>query len=283
MHEFTKTEFNNIAKKNGLTKSTLSNSNSGFRIPPQNIDAEKALLGSILIKSDSLYEVLETINGESFYADKHRTIFESIISLHDRNEPIDLLTLSSDLSNKKLLESIGGESYIAELSASAPSAANIEHYGKIVADKSIKRKLISASEKIAEIGFDEEAGTENSIDDAEREIFSIAQTLSSAEFHNMSDTAKAAFERLEKLQDGTEKLRGVPTGYKSLDMKLNGFQPSDLIILAARPSVGKTSLALDFTRKIAVEHGKSVAFFSLEMSKEQLTDRLLSAEARVDS
>lgn len=283
MTEFTKTEFKNKGKKTQLTKSTLTNAHSGFRVPPQNIDAEKALLGSILIKSDSLYEVLETINSDSFYADKHKTIFQSIIDLHDRNEPIDLLTLSSDLSNKKLLESIGGESYIAELSASAPSAANIEHYGKIVADKSIKRKLISASEKIAEIGFDEEAGTESSIDDAEREIFSIAQAMSSAEFHNMSDTAKAAFERLEKLQDGSEKLRGVPTGYKSLDMKLNGFQPSDLIILAARPSVGKTSLALDFTRKIAVEHGKSVAFFSLEMSKEQLTDRLLSAEARVDS
>lgn len=272
----------NTFKKSSLTKSPMT-AKSGFRIPPQNIDAEKALLGSILIKSDSLYEVLETINPESFYADKHKIIFQSIVDLHDRTEPIDLLTLSADLQNKKLLESIGGESYIAELSASAPSAANIEHYGKIVADKSIKRKLISAAENISEIGFDEEAGTEASIDDAEREIFAIAQDLSSAEFHSMSDTAKEAFERLEKLQDGSQKLRGVPTGYKSLDMKLNGFQPSDLIILAARPSVGKTSLALDFTRKVAVDHGKSVAFFSLEMSKEQLTDRLLSAEASVDS
>jgi replicative DNA helicase len=270
----------NFSKKK-MIKSSFSN--SSFRIPPQNIDAEKALLGSILIKSDSLYEVLETINPESFYSDKHKIIFQSIIDLSDKNEPVDLLTLSSDLANKKLLESIGGESYIAELSSSAPSAANIEYYGKIVADKSIKRKLISASEKITEIGFDEEMESERSIDNAEKEIFSIAQTLSSAEFHNITDTAKTAFERLEKLQDGSEKLRGVPTGYKSLDMKLNGFQPSDLIILAARPSVGKTSLALDFTRKIAVEHKKSVAFFSLEMSKEQLTDRLLSSESRVDA
>lgn len=276
---------NNSAKakslQKGLTKSSFSS--SSFRIPPQNIDAEKALLGSILIKSDSLYEVLEIINPESFYADKHKIIFQSIIDLSNKNEPIDLLTLSSDLANKKLLESIGGESYIAELSSSAPSAANIEHYGKIVSDKSIKRKLISASEKIAEIGFDEETESEHSIDNAEKEIFSIAQSLSSAEFYDITDTAKTAFERLEKLQDGSVRLRGVPTGYKSLDMKLNGFQPSDLIILAARPSLGKTSLALDFTRKIAVEHKKSVAFFSLEMSKEQLTDRLLSAESRVDS
>jgi replicative DNA helicase len=267
--------------KQGLTKSSFSS--SSFRVPPQNIDAEKALLGSILIKSDSLYEVLETINPDSFYAEKHKIIFQSIIDLSNKNEPIDLLTLASDLANKKMIEAIGGESYIAELSSSAPSAANIEHYGKIVSEKSIKRKLISASEKIAEIGFDEEAGPEHSIDNAEKEIFSIAQTLSSAEFNTITETAKTAFERLEKLQDGTEKLRGVPTGYKSLDLKLNGFQPSDLIILAARPSVGKTSLALDFTRKMAVEHKKSVAFFSLEMSKEQLTDRLLSSESRVDA
>ncbi len=272
----------NTFKKSSLTKSPMD-AKSGFRIPPQNIDAEKALLGSILIKSDSLYEILEIINPESFYAEKHKIIFQSVLDLHEKNEPIDLLTLSADLQNKKLLESVGGESYIAELSTSAPSAANIEHYGKIVAEKAIKRNLISAAEKISEIGFDEEAEAETSIDDAEREIFSIAQSLSSAEFHSMSDTAKAAFERLEKLQDGSNKLRGVPTGYKSLDMKLNGFQPSDLIILAARPSVGKTSLALDFTRKIAVDYGKSVAFFSLEMSKEQLTDRLLSAESSVDS
>ena len=273
--------YNTDFSKKGLTKSSFSS--SVLRIPPQNIDAEKALIGSILIKSESLYEILETINPESFYADKHKIVFQSIIDLSNKNEPIDLLTLSSDLANKKMLESIGGESYIAELSAAAPSAANIEYYGKIVADKSIKRRLISASEKISEIGFDEDTESERSIDNAEKEIFSIAQTLSSAEFHDINDTAKTAFERLEKLQGNSEKLRGIPTGYKSLDMKLNGFQPSDLIILAARPSVGKTSLALDFTRKIAVENKKSVAFFSLEMSKEQLTDRLLSAESRVDS
>ncbi len=283
MTEFTRTKLKSTDGNKGLIKSSLTNTTSGFRIPPQNIDAEKALLGSILIKSDSLHEILESIRPESFYSDKHKIIFQSILDLYNKNEPIDLLTLSSILLNKKLLESIGGESYIAELSSSTPSAANIEYYGKIVSDKSVKRKLISAAEKISEIGFDEESETETSIDDAEREIFAIAQDLSSAEFHQMSDTARAAFERLEKLQDGSEKLRGIPTGYKTLDMKLNGFQPSDLIILAARPSVGKTSLALDFTRKIAVEHGKSVAFFSLEMSKEQLTDRLLSAEAKVDS
>ncbi len=266
-------------KKGGLTKSSLTT----LRIPPQNIDAEKALLGSILIKSDSIYEILEYIHPESFYAEKHQIIFRTMLELHEKNEPIDLLTLTSKLSAKKLLESIGGESYIAELSISAPSAANIEHYGKIVSDKAIKRRLIEASEKISDIGFDEEADAEASIDDAEKEIFSISQSISSAEFYNIAETSKEAYERLERLQNGDSKLRGVPTGYHSLDLKLSGFQPSDLIILAARPSVGKTSLALDFTRKVAVEHKKSVAFFSLEMSKEQLTDRLLSAEARVDS
>ncbi len=266
-------------KKSNLVQSSLST----LKIPPQNVDAEKALLGSILIKSDSLYEILESISVDSFYSEKHKIIFQAILELHNKNEPIDILTLSSNLLNKKLLESIGGEAYIAELTTTVPSASNIEYYGKIVADKSIKRKLIEASEKIAEIGFNEEEDTENSIDLAEKEIFSISQSLSSAEFHSIADTSKSAYERLEKLQEGSDKLRGVPTGFPSLDLKLSGFQPSDLIILAARPSVGKTSLALDFTRKIAVEHQKSVAFFSLEMSKEQLTDRLLSAEARVDA
>lgn len=259
------------------------NLETNLRIPPQNIDAEKALLGSILLKSESIYEVLEYINEDSFYVEKHKIIFQAMMDLFNKNEAIDLLTITSNLKDKKVLESIGSEIYIAELSAEVPSATNIDHYGKIVSEKSIKRNLIFASEKIAQIGFDEEEKAEQSIDKAESEIFEVSKNLNSAEFKQLSDSLKDAYERLEKLQEGEGKLRGVPTGFKSLDYKLSGFQPSDLIIIAARPSVGKTTLALDITRKIAVEHKKSVAFFSLEMSKEQLTDRMLAAEALVDS
>ncbi|PID83610.1 replicative DNA helicase [Candidatus Campbellbacteria bacterium] len=254
-----------------------------FKIPPQNIDAEKALLGSILVKSDSIYEIIELVTPDAFYAEKHKIIYQAIVELFNKNEPIDLLTLSTILKNKGVLESVGGEEYLAELSVAVPSATNIEHYAKIVQDKSIKRKIIKASENIAQIGFDEAEDTEVSVDLAEKEIFDISQSVGSSDFHSISDSIKDAYERLEKLQENEGKLRGVPTGFASLDYKLSGFQPSDLIILAARPSVGKTSLALDFARKIAVENQKTIAFFSLEMSKEQLIDRLLSAEAMIDS
>jgi len=254
-----------------------------LRIPPQNIDAEKAMLGSVIIKSESIFEVLEHVNESSFYSDKHQIIFKSMMDLFQKNEPIDLLTLSVELKNKKELESIGGETYLAELSALVPSAANIEYYTKIVAEKATKRHLIRASEVINAIGYDEEESTEVSIDKAEKEIFEVSKNIGNAEFHQISDSLKDSYERLEKLQEGGDKIRGVASGFHSIDYKLSGFQPSDLIILAARPSVGKTSLALDIARKVAVEGKKTVAFYSLEMSKEQLTDRMLSAEAQVDA
>ncbi len=261
----------------------MSEEISNLKLPPQNIDAEKALLGSVLIKGDSLYEVMEILSPEIFYSEKHKIIFESVLDLFSRNEPIDLLTLSSNLKDKNQLENVGGDLYLTELTQAVPSSANIEHYAKIVLAKYIKRKLIGASEKISAIGFNEEIDSESSIDDAERVIFEISQKIGSGEFAHIEDTLKNAFERLEKLQDGSSSLRGVPTGFSSLDSKLSGFQKSDLIILAARPSVGKTSLALDIARKVSVDDKKTIAFFSLEMSKEQLTDRLLSAEARVDA
>jgi len=257
--------------------------NTKLRIPPQNIDAEKALLGSIIINSESIFEVLEQINENSFYSEKHKIIFKAMMDLFRKNEPIDLLTLSAELKNKKELTSIGGEAYLAELSAVVPSAANVEYYTKIVAEKAIKRHLIEASEKINELGYNEEEAAEISIDKAEKEIFEVSKNIGNAEFHQISDSLKDAYERLEKLQENGDKIRGVPSGFPSIDYKLSGFQPSDLIILAARPSVGKTSFALDIARKVAVNEKKTVAFYSLEMSKEQLTDRMLSAEAGVDA
>lgn len=252
------------------------------RIPPQSIEAEQALLGSIMIKPDSLYEVIEYINAEVFYDPRHAIIFEAISDLFTESSPVDLLTLKDKLQVKKQLEQVGGEEYLASLATSVPSAANIEHYANIVHSRFIKRQLINASEDIAGIGYDEATESEVAIDQAEKTIFTISQSLGSSEFHDMNQLARDAGERLMALQDGGDKLRGIPTGFESLDRKLSGFQPSDLIILAARPSVGKTSLALDFVRKISVNHKKSIAFFSLEMSKDQLIDRMLAAESRVD-
>lgn len=252
------------------------------RIPPQSIDAEKALLGSILIKQDAIFEIMEYIHPESFYAQKHEYIFQAMLDLFSQAEPIDMLTLSHKLSSKELLDTIGGEVYLAEIAGSVPSSTNVEHYAQIVFNTYIKRRIIDAASTISEIGYEGESNVEEVIDKAEKELFAISQDMSSSEFIDMNTLSKEASERLMALQDGKTKLRGVPTGFASLDRKLSGFQPGDMIILAARPSVGKTSLALDFVRKIAVTHKKSVAFFSLEMSKDQLMDRMLSAESRVD-
>ena len=252
------------------------------RIPPQSIEAEKALIGSVLIKQDALYEVMEFIHPESFYVHKHEMIFQAMLDLFSAAEPIDLLTLSHKLQLKGQLDTVGGEIYLTELATSVPSSTNVEHYAQIVFTAYIKRRIIDAASKISDIGFDGDKQVEEIIDKAEKELFAISQDMSSSDFIDMNTLAKEASERLMKLQDGDSKMRGVPTGFASIDRKLSGFQPSDMIILAARPSVGKTSLALDFVRKIAVQHKKSVAFFSLEMSKDQLMDRMLSAESRVD-
>lgn len=262
--------------------SSSHNSNHSLRVPPHSLEAERALLGSIIIRQDALYEIIEYIRPHTFYAEKHNKVYNVMVDLADKGEPIDILTVSHELQNRGWLEQVGGDVYITELAQSVPSSSNIDHYGQIVFNTYTKRRLIEAAAQITDIGFDKEAMVEEAIDKAEKEIFSISQEMSSSDFIEMNTLAKDASERLMALQDGESKLRGIPTGFESLDKKLSGFQPSDLIILAARPSVGKTSLALDFVRKIAVNHRKTVAFFSLEMSKDQLMDRMLAAESRVD-
>ncbi len=254
-----------------------------LKLPPQNIDAETALLGSILIKPGSIYEILEFIVPDSFYSKKHQLIFKSMMDLSEKSEPIDILTVSSNLKDKGELETIGGDNYLVDISTSVATASNIEYYGKLVSAKYTKRRLIKASEVISNIAYDQEKDIETSIDLAESTLSEISSSISSAEFIKINTTIKEAWERFERLRDNKGELRGIPTGFSSLNHKLSGFQPSDLIILAARPSVGKTTLSLDFARKIAVEEKLSVAFFSLEMSKDQITDKLLGAESGVDA
>jgi len=254
-----------------------------FRVPPQSIDSEKALLGSIMLRPEALYDIMDVLKGETFYAEKHRIVFDSILDLFSKKEPIDILSLSTRLKEKNVLDSIGGSSYLAELVNAVPSSANAKHYSDVVHKKYVLRNLIDASNRVSEIGYDEAEDLDVTLDRAEKEIFSATSLTSNQKFTSLKEMLPVSFERLERLHRSKEEIRGIPTGFPALDNKLAGFQKSDLIILAARPSVGKTALALDIVRQTALQNQTPVCFFSLEMSAQQLVDRMLSAESRVDS
>ena len=254
-----------------------------LRIPPQSIEAEKALLGSIMIRPDVINEVMDVVAAHSFYVEKHRNIWKTMLELFSKGTPIDLLSLSSRLKEKEQLEQVGGASFLTELVNAVPSSTNAKHYAEIVEKKHMMRSLIEAAEHIGELGFDEASELEDLLDRAEKKIFEVTNYSGSSKFVELKDTLVEAWERIDRLHKTKDEMRGVPTGFKELDNKLAGFQKSDLIILAARPSMGKTSLALDIARKTAINHNIPVGIFSLEMSSQQLVDRMLSAESQVDS
>ncbi len=253
------------------------------RIPPQSLESERALLGALLLKPDAIHDVSDTIHTDSFYAEKHRLIFEAMRALSDRGEPIDLLSLSERLTATGQLERIGGRAYIAELSGSAPSPGNYAHYADLVSRKHVMRSLIEASYEITESAYEEGSDVVQLLDDAERKVMAIGNASASHKFIAVSEKVEAAWERIENMSKNQGVVRGVPTGFPDLDNLLSGLHPSDLIILAARPSVGKSSLMLDIARHAAIVHDVPVGIFSLEMSSEQLVDRMLSAESRVNS
>ncbi|MCR4334138.1 MAG: replicative DNA helicase [Patescibacteria group bacterium] len=254
-----------------------------LRIPPQNIDAEKAALGSIMLRPEAMHDVVDIIRGESFYAEKHRLIWQTMLDLQSKSSPIDLLSLSSRLKEKGLLDAIGGMSYLTEIAGFVPSSTNANHYAEIVQKKYMMRSLINASEYIGELGFDEAGELEELLEKAEKRIFEVTNYSGIHKFIELKDTLVEAWDRLDTLHKSKDEMRGVSTGFKELDLKLAGLQKSDLIILAARPSMGKTSLALDIARKSATNHNVPVGIFSLEMSSQQLVDRMLAAESQVDS
>lgn len=256
---------------------------SQIRIPPQNIESEKALLGSIMLRAESLEDVMDIIRPESFYSEKHRLIFRAITDLFSKSEPIDLLTLSSRLKERELLEQTGGMSYLTELVNAVPSSANAEYYAQMIQKKHLMRKLIEASEHICTLGYDEASELDELLDNAEKKIYEVTHSLSTGNFIELKDALGEAWERLDRLHKSKDEFRGVPTGFRDLDAKLAGLQKSDLIILAARPSMGKTALALDIARQAAIQHNVPVSIFSLEMSAQQLVDRMLAAESRVDA
>ena len=257
--------------------------NSNLRTPPQNIDAEKVLLGSIMLRPVAMNDIGDTISEDDFYVQKHKVIYRSMMELSRVGDPIDLVSVSDKLKNLNLLEQSGGVSYLNEIANVVPSSTNIEYYAKTVATKSLLRKLILAGDFVTNLGFEEGEDIETVLDHAEKKIFEITSNPSNAQkFTSIKEILPVVWEKLEKLAEGGQ-MRGVPTGYAGLDAILSGFQKSDLIILAARPSTGKTSLALDIARKAAVDHNIPVGFFSLEMSSDQLPDRMLSAQAQVDA
>lgn len=255
-----------------------------MRIPPQSIDAEKALLGSIMLRPVALNDVLDTVFEDDFYVQKHKVIFRIMADLARVGDPIDLVSLSEKIQSLNLVEQSGGLSYLSELANTVPSSTNVEYYAKTVSNKSTLRKLIDAGDYVSEIGFNEGEEMDSILDQAEKKIFEVTSNPNSAKkFTSIKDIIPRSWEKLEMLSQNDGSLRGVPTGYRALDNILSGFQNSDLIIIAARPSTGKTAFALDIVRKAAVNHNIPVGFFSLEMSADQLTDRMLSAESQVDS
>lgn len=254
-----------------------------LRVPPQNTEAEAALLGSIMLRPEAMNEVMDLIGADSFYAERHKIIFKTMLELFGKGNPIDILSMSARLGENGQLESVGGTGALAELLSGVPSSTNAKHYAEIVQKKYLMRNLIGAAEYISELGFDERADLEELLDQAEKKIFEVTNFSGTHKFIELKDTLSEAWERLDRLHNSQDTLRGVPTGFKELDNKLSGLQKSDLVILAARPSMGKTSLALDIARQAAVNHKIPVGIFSLEMSSQQLVDRMLAAASNVDS
>ncbi len=251
------------------------------KIPPHNIEAEQSLLGSLLIDKNAIVKVADIVSEDDFYDEKHKTIFGTILELFDKRQPIDLLNVTNRLKEKNKLKEIGGRSYLVELTNIVPSASHVASYAEIVAKDATLRRLIEASTEITYLAYNENEDVEKTLDKAEEKLFSVSQKYLKQNFIPISDVLDEAFDRIDELHKDKGKLRGLPTGFIDLDKKLAGLQKSDLIILAARPSIGKTSLALDIARNVA-KNKVPVGLFSLEMSKEQLVDRLICAEAGVD-
>jgi replicative DNA helicase len=239
---------------------------SSHKIPPQNLEAEQSVLGGILIENEAINRVMEILDADDFYRDGHRKIFNALINLSERDEPADLITLTNELRKIDQLDSIGGASYLTSLIDSVPTAANIEYYAKIVKEKSILRKLIQTSTEIVTQSYEDRGDVEVFLDEAERAIFDISEKRVRPSFYSIRDVVKESFKTIERLFQKKEAVTGVPSGFKELDRMTAGFQPSDLIIIAGRPSMGKTAFCLNVAQYAAIKNKIPVAIFSLEMS-----------------
>lgn len=254
-----------------------------LRVPPHSQEAEESVLGAMLLDKDAVIAVAEFLRPEDFYDERLKEIYQACLDLYEDREPIDVLTVTEKLKKRKLLKLVGSSSFLGDLANKVPTAAHVEHYGRIVKDTATKRSLMAAATRLVEISMDEGLGASEVLDKAEGEILSLSQRSLSKAFISVKDTLAESFDRLDELHKQGEGLRGVPTGFSDIDDALAGMQKSNLLILAARPSVGKTSLALNIAENVSVKSKKSVGFFSLEMSREELVDRLLIAIADIDA
>lgn len=252
------------------------------RIPPHSNEAERSVLGSVLQDKEALYDVLELLKPEEFYNDIHKEIYQSVLELYRKNEPVDILTVSEELKKRKSLDMVGGRSYIARLTASAPSTANAVQYAKIIGEKAVLRRLIGAASDIIDQGYQEKMESAQVLDHAERSIFEIAQAKQKKDFQILKDVLWTNIAKIDEMSRMEGNLTGLTTGFIDLDARTSGLQKSDLIVLAARPAMGKTAFALNIAQQSAVKANATVLVFSLEMAKEQLGQRLLSMESRIE-
>lgn len=253
------------------------------RLPPQNLEAEQSVLGGMLIDNETVHRVVEILRPEDFYRPAHQAIYQAIMALYQTNEPADLITVTNWLKKEQRLDEVGGPAYLAQLVDQVPATANIAHYAHIVYDKAILRHVISGAGDIIQKGYEAKGDVDQYLDQAEKIIFEIAQRKVGEGFAHVKDIVKDSFKMIEQLYEKKEAITGVPTGFDDFDKMTSGLQPSDLVIVAGRPSMGKTALALNMAGHAAIHAGHKVAVFSLEMSKEQLVQRLLCSEARVDA
>jgi replicative DNA helicase len=256
---------------------------SFYKVPPQNIEAEQSILGSILLENSAINSALEILSKDDFYNEAHRKIFNIIVELSEKNEPVDLITLSNALKDKAMLDSVGGTSYLASLVDNVPSAANVSHYAKIVKEKAILRGLIGSATEIISNCYETGSDVDEVLDKAEHSIFEVSENKVRPSFFTIREIVKDSFRSIEDLFSRKELITGVPTGFEKIDDLTSGLQKSELIIIAGRPSMGKTAFALNIAQYAAVETQTPAAIFSLEMSKEQLAFRMLASEAKVDS
>ena len=257
--------------------------NGADRVPPQAVEVEAAVLGALLLDQDAISQVIDIIDATDFYRDAHRKIFQAIISLFERNEPTDLITLTTELSNRKQLNDLGGAFYLAGLADNVSTAANAEYHANIVHEKAMSRKLITSSNQIIARAFDQSENPDDLLDEAEQMIFALSERRLKRGFTHLNPILHDTFENIERLHERSTGVTGVATGFNKLDEMTAGFQPGELIIVAARPSMGKTALCLNIARHASVEDKVGVGIFSLEMANHQLAQRMLCSEARVDS
>ncbi|MDR0462796.1 MAG: replicative DNA helicase, partial [Pseudomonadales bacterium] len=258
-------------------------STSAAKLPPHNLEAENSVLGSILIDSDAIFKVADIISEKSFYQPAYQIIYKAMRVLYESNQPIDAVTLTNQLKKTKELKTVGGSAVIAGLANDIVTSANVAEYAKIVSETAVKRHLISLGSEMTELAFDEGKEVVDILDEAEQKIFSVSQSKKGRSFIHIKDTLAESFERIDQMQRNGDAFQGLPTGFTEVDNVLAGMHPSNLIILAARPGTGKTAFALNIAHHLSIKEKKKVAFFSLEMSKEELVDRLLVNQADVDA